>query len=58
MLRRFDIRARRAVRNLHLAWATFVLRAGAWADCRENQDRAVYACCIAAVGVVTAWGLK
>lgn len=57
-MRRFDIRARRAVRNLHLAWVTFALRAGAWLDCRANQDRAIYACTVLAGGVLIVWGGK
>lgn len=42
MLRRLDIRTRRAVRNAHIAWATWSTRAGAAISHPDMPDRVMY----------------
>ena len=54
-MRRADVKVRRCLRNVHLSWSTLALRASAWLSCRENQDRAIYLCAVATVGVLLVW---
>lgn len=50
MLRRLDIRTRRAVRNAHIAWSTLVLRVAPVLADRDTQDRVLFSLAIFVVG--------